>query len=167
MRCERTCRIAIAALLAAAIVSGCGGASETVRRTPTGMPDLRGLSQARRTVVEEAHRWLGVPYAYGGSTRRGLDCSGLVLRVYEKIGMPVARTARDLFDQGRTVRTEKLRPGDLVFFQNTAGRGITHVGIYIGRSRFIHASTQKGVITSGMGESYYAQRYAGARALLP
>lgn len=160
-------RTACVVLVAAVLVAGCGGASETVRRTPGGTPDVRGLSQQRRTVVEEAHRWLGVPYAYGGSTRRGLDCSGLVLRVYEKIGIPVARTARDLFDQGRAVRTEKLRPGDLVFFQNTAGRGITHVGIYIGKSRFIHASTRKGVITSGMGETYYAQRYAGARALLP
>ncbi len=154
-------------LVASLSMAGCGGSATTVRRGPATYPEPKGVSAERRTVVAEARQWLGTPYAYGGSSRRGLDCSGLVMRVFEKVGVTVPRTARDLFAQGRSVRTDKLRPGDLVFFQNTAGRGITHVGIYIGRSQFIHASTQKGVITSGMAEEYYARRYAGARALLP
>lgn len=71
-----------------------------------------------------------------------------------------------MYSVGRPVNRKSLREGDLVFFANTAGKGITHVGIYLSGAQFIHSSTTRGVIVSSLGDSYYARHYAGARRVL-
>jgi cell wall-associated NlpC family hydrolase len=112
--------------------------------------------------VTFARRLIGVPYRYGGSSpRSGFDCSGFVHYVYERLGIELPRTSYDQYGVGRRVPRRALRPGDLVFFD---GRG--HVGIYIGAGRFIH-SPRRGtsVKIDGLGESWYAARYDGARRL--
>jgi cell wall-associated NlpC family hydrolase len=131
-------------------------------------------SGAAITSTSETKRWakvykdlLGVRYAYGGSSRKGFDCSGLVQYAYQGFdGRHLPRTVRALFDLGRSVSDKNLMAGDLVFY-NTGGGRPSHVGIYLNNRQFLHASTSEGVELSSMDESYYATRYAGARRLAP
>ncbi len=114
-------------------------------------------------LVETAMRYRGVRYRYGGITTRGMDCSGLVARVLDLNGIDAPHNSRALYQLGKAVSRDKLEPGDLVFF-NTRGRGISHVGIYIGDAKFIHASSRGGrVRVDSLKEGYYQRRYVGAR----
>lgn len=115
-----------------------------------------------------ARHYLGRRYRYGGaSPSRGFDCSGFVSFLLSRHGIRAPRTAAELFRMGTPVPKGQLRPGDLVFFRNTARRrGITHVGIYIGGGKFIHASSGAGrVVITSLSDPYYAKRFAGARRL--
>jgi cell wall-associated NlpC family hydrolase len=125
---------------------------------------LDRLSARFKRLVEQAMTYLGTPYRRGGTTRRGVDCSGLVGAVYGEQGLDLPRTAAQQFAEGIAVAASDLRPGDLVFFRDTYKRGISHVGIYIGDGRFLHAAGRRhGVIVSELSRSYYRLRYAGAR----
>lgn len=117
-------------------------------------------------IVITARRYLGVPYRYGGTTPRGFDCSGFVYYVYNKSGMPVKRALKEQFRGGRKVPRRRVKPGDLVFFQ-TSRRSISHVGIYAGRGRFIHAPrTGKNVSYARLDNPYWKRRYRGAVSYL-
>jgi cell wall-associated NlpC family hydrolase len=125
---------------------------------------LDRLSARFKRLVEQAMTYLGTPYRRGGTTRRGVDCSGLVGAVYGEQGLDLPRTAVQQFAEGVAVAASDLRPGDLVFFRDTYKRGISHVGIYIGDGRFLHAAGRRhGVIVSELSRPYYRTRYAGAR----
>ncbi len=116
----------------------------------------------RRRIVEEARHHVGTPYRYGGVSPRGFDCSGLVLYVYRENGITLPRSAGDQFRDGRKVTRRYLRPGDLVFFQ-TSRTPISHVGIYAGRGKFIHAPKPgKKVSYARLDNRYWSQRYRGA-----
>lgn len=106
---------------------------------------------------------VGSPYVRGGASRGGYDCSGLVYSAYRQLGIRLPRTARDQYGVGTAVSRGNLRPGDLVFFKNTYRRGISHVGIYVGNDRFVHAVRPgRGVAVTQLSDSYYADHYAGA-----
>ena len=115
-------------------------------------------------VVRTALRFLGRPYQWAGIGNHGFDCSGLVLRVFAVMGLSVPHSSFDLFRAGISVPRWALSPGDLVFF-HTYGYGATHVGIYLGADRFVHASSDRGVVVSSMSEPYYYYRYLGARRI--
>jgi len=123
---------------------------------------------AQRTVAFElrltktAMRFLGVPYAWGGTSFSGVDCSGFVQAVFHRNGIDLPRTADAQFEVGHPVSQRSLRPGDLVFFQTYAA-GASHVGIYVGAGQFVHASSSNGVRVDSLSEDYYASRYIGAR----
>jgi cell wall-associated NlpC family hydrolase len=92
-----------------------------------------------------------------------MDCSGLVARVLNSHGITAPHNSRALYRLGKAVARKDLRSGDLVFF-HTRGRGISHVGIYMGGGKFVHASSGKGrVRVDTLDEGYYARRYVGAR----
>jgi cell wall-associated NlpC family hydrolase len=115
-------------------------------------------------VAHEALAWLGTPYRRGGASRHGIDCSGLTGAVFARRGIDLPRTAAEQFTQGLSVGPDEMRPGDLVFFRNTYKRGISHVGIYVGEGRFVHAAGRRqGVIVSDLARPYYQLRFAGAR----
>ena len=118
--------------------------------------------------VRVASRYIGTPYVWGGESRYGFDCSGLIIRVMRDLGYKaLPHSAAEQFKYGQPVAQGLLKPGDIVFFANTYKPGISHVGIYIGKRRFINAaSTRKGTIISSLDESPYRQKYAGARRLL-
>jgi len=116
-------------------------------------------------IVRIAYNYLGVRYRWGGRTSRGFDCSGFVRAVYSKIGINLPHSAREQFKIGRPVSKDQLRPGDRVFF-STYRKGPSHVGIYIGNGKFIHASSSRrhrGVTISSLNDRYYSRRYIGAR----
>lgn len=118
-----------------------------------------------QTVVDTALGAIGVPYRMGGSDPKvGFDCSGLVNYVYRKtLGMTLPRTSRQLAGVGAAIEREELRPGDLVFF-NTRGAPNSHVGIYLGDSRFIHAPRARTLVRiDSLEDPAYARRYDGAR----
>lgn len=125
----------------------------------------------RRTgkdIVATARKFLGVPYLWGGTTRLGIDCSGLTYMACLASGVRLARDADQQFLQGKEVPSiSDLRPGDLVFFNTYPWSGPTHVGIYIGEGQFLHASSKSGVIISSLDDPPYSQTYAGARRYLP
>jgi len=116
-------------------------------------------------VTHTALRYIGVPYVWGGTSFGGVDCSGFVYAVFEHNGIDVPRTADSQFEVGRPVSTRDLQPGDLVFFQ-TYAPGASHVGIYLGSGRFVHASASDGVRIDFLSMDYYASRYIGARRLI-
>lgn len=105
--------------------------------------------------------WWGTPYRIGGMTRDGVDCSGFVFTLYislYKIELP--RTARDQRDVCRKISKSELREGDLVFFHTTR-RAVSHVGVYLGNNKFVHASTSSGVMISDLDEEYWSKRFLG------
>ena len=115
------------------------------------------------SLVETALNYRGVRYRWGGMTTRGMDCSGLVARVLNLHGIDAPHNSRALYKIGESVSRAHLQPGDLVFF-NTTGRGISHVGIYMGEGKFIHASSKRGrVRVDTLTEGYYDRKYVGAR----
>ncbi len=125
-------------------------------------------STSTHPLVESAKKYLGIRYRYGGSSpSRGFDCSGFVYYLLSRHGIRAPHSAAELFRMGKPVSRSELRPGDLVFFKNTARRrGITHVGIYIGNGKFIHSSSGRGRVTvTSLKDPYYATRFAGARRL--
>ena len=116
-------------------------------------------------LAADALKYRGVPYRYAGMSSRGMDCSGLVARVLRARGIRAPHSSRALYQLGTPASRTSLQPDDLVFF-HTRGRGISHVGIYIGDGKFVHASSGGGrVRVDTLEAGYYARRYVGARRL--
>ncbi|MFO7173746.1 MAG: stalk domain-containing protein [Bacillota bacterium] len=117
-------------------------------------------------MAEIAQSLVGKPYAWGGTTPAGFDCSGFTLYVARQVGVELPRTSQDQFAVGTPVRVEDLLPGDLVFY-STYGPGPTHVGIYIGEGRFVSALNQSaGVTVTEMDAPWWRGRYLGARRVV-
>jgi len=123
------------------------------------------VTERGENIARTALAFRGVPYRFGGrSARSGFDCSGLVQAVCGKWGIYLPRVAGAQFTRGKAVKPAELRPGDLVFFQGTYKRGLSHVGIFIGEGKFVHAAGQgKGVRISALADSYFQKHWAGAR----
>ncbi|MVP02605.1 C40 family peptidase [Paenibacillus lutrae] len=124
-----------------------------------------GSAFAKSTLDSTIDGLVGTPYKWAGTSTSGFDCSGFTSYVFDKFGVDLARTSKAQNGQGSAVSKSDLRAGDLVFF-NTDGKGISHVGIYIGNNKFAHSASNKGVIKSDLSESYYAKRYVSARRVL-
>lgn len=143
--------------------------------TLAALRDYKPLAQASRAapvsrkgqqLVAFARQFLGVPYVWAGRSPGGFDCSGYVWYVYNHFGIQLPRMADGQFGVGAVVARRDLAPGDLVFF-STYEPGPSHVGIYIGGGRFIHASSGACAVTvTPLNKDYYRERYLGARRLL-
>ena len=130
------------------------------------LPVSRGASTATvRRLISSSFQYVGVPYWFGGTTPRGFDCSGFTRYVFSQVGINLPRMADGQFSVGRPVSTEKLRPGDLVFFE-TYDPGPSHVGIFIGNSQFISATSSRGVVVADLFGYYWGERYIGARRVM-
>jgi len=109
--------------------------------------------------------WIGTPYRFGGTSRKGIDCSAFTKELYSKVfNMDIERNSRDIFSMVSPVKRDDLKEGDLVFFK-IHSRRISHVGIYLGNNRFAHASS-RGVAISSLDDAYYKRYfYRGGRML--
>ena len=146
------------------MLAGCG--HEPPRRLPdngkNSTQSQPGSDLPRRSPAEQAAiiavRQVGVPYRYGGSTITGFDCSGLVQFAYAGAGKSIPRTTADQWRQLSPVAGHDLRVGDLLFFR--IGGWISHVGLYLGRGRFVHApSTGREVTIAGLNSDYYRKYF--------
>jgi len=118
-------------------------------------------------LVLNAMGFMGIPYKWGGTTpETGFDCSAFVQFVFRQAtGLVLPRSSFDQIHQGKSVMLDELQPGDLVFF-NTMRARFSHVGIYVGENRFIHAPSRgKTVEIVNLNDSYWQKRYNGARRL--
>ncbi len=116
-------------------------------------------------ITAEAKRWIGTPYRHGKQKRRsGTDCSGMVMVIYEeKTGVRLPRRSSDQQKFCKKIDKDDLAPGDLVFFSpSKRGGRVSHVGIYIGRGEFIHASSSKGVMVSRLDQKYFVTHFHSA-----
>lgn len=115
-----------------------------------------------KTLLETVDEWYGVRYRTGGNTKSGVDCSGFTVAVYAAVyGLALPRVSREQYRTSRKISTTELQEGDLVFF-NTNGSGVSHVGVYLGNNKFIHASVSRGIMVNDLYEPYYLKRYIGA-----
>jgi len=141
------------------------GKTTTKEESETQEYKFESSNPTRQYLINEAMHYLGTPYCYGGDGGEScFDCSGFVNKVYESVGMMLARVSSDIYLQGTEVDRLNAEPGDLVFFSKDSK--INHVGIYLGQSKMIHASTSKGVIIQSIDDNYYRNRLAGFRRLL-
>jgi hypothetical protein len=117
------------------------------------------------SIVQTAQRFIGTAYRWGGtSPEEGFDCSGLTMTVYRLNGLDLPRNSLEQFRAGRPVPRNALQAGDLVFFATGSTSRISHVGIYSGHGKFIHAPSQGNAIrTASLNNSYFSGRYQGAR----
>ena len=146
-------------------LGGCAG-------TPSG-PYQTGTSDAgqssgpeRQALIRVAARQIGTPYRFGGNTRGGFDCSGLVQFAHRQLGIRVPRTSASQWAKARQQRRAHLLPGDLLFF-HLGPRSTRHVGIYEGDGLFIHApSSGKSVRRASLANPFWRQRLIGARSFL-
>jgi cell wall-associated NlpC family hydrolase len=144
-------------LLALAILALMAACTPFQRETPGGSAANPGSA-----ALLAAQSRIGTPYRYGGSGPDAFDCSGLVAYAYQQAGVTMPRTAAQQYALARPVPRPDLRPGDLVFFR-LSGREVSHVGIYAGDGRFVHAPQTGGQVrTASLDDEWYRQRYAGA-----
>ena len=130
------------------------------------MPAINsGSSYISNRIISNAMDYLGVPYVFGGTSPYGFDCSGYVQYVFANAGISLPRTADVQYEVGTPVSTTELVAGDLVFF-TTYTWGASHVGIYLGDNKFIHASSSRGIAVDSLGSSYWSSHYIGARRIL-
>ena len=145
-------------------------AADTVAPAIAAAPDAPEARKADESIKDRllrvAQRMLAVPYRFGGTTLWGLDCSGFVQKTFAFLNLDLPRSAREQFREGAKVAKADLSPGDLVFFR-TYAEYPSHVGIYLGDNRFVHASSRERKVTvESLDTPYYVKRYIGAKRML-
>jgi cell wall-associated NlpC family hydrolase len=141
-------------------------ASPVVAAAPDAPEARKAGESIKDRLLRVARRMLEVPYRFGGTTLWGLDCSGFVQKTFAFLNLDLPRSAREQFREGAKVAKADLSPGDLVFFR-TYAEYPSHVGIYLGDNRFVHASSRdKKVTVESLDTPYYVKRYIGAKRLL-
>lgn len=128
-------------------------------------------SEEAKEIVENAIKYKGTPYQYGGTTKRGMDCSGLIYVAFQKEHIPIPRTSRAMSLEGKRLKLKEVRTGDLLFFQTNKNRNvINHVGLVVDVSgdeiSFIHSTTSLGVIVSTLDQPYWDDAFMMARRVL-
>jgi cell wall-associated NlpC family hydrolase len=122
-------------------------------------------------VVANALSFKGTKYKFGGTTRRGMDCSGVIFVAYQKENIQLPRVSRDMAKKGKKTSLKRVKKGDLLFFRtNKRRRRINHVGLVIsvkkGHIRFVHSTTSRGVIVSSLSEKYWKNAFVKATKVL-
>lgn len=123
--------------------------------------------QTREALRNTAAIYQGVRYKWGGTTPRGFDCSGYMRYIFQQNGLPMVRTAQQQVGEGIIIPYDQLQCGDLVFFTRTHGGSlVTHVGMYIGDGKMIHAGSSRGVVIADLSINYFQQHYLCARRVV-
>jgi probable lipoprotein NlpC len=145
-------------LVVAALLSGCSNTRFEEPPPPHGRLDLTNQSWVKQELYAQYEQWKTVKYKSGGMSKDGVDCSGFVSLTYDnRLGIKLPRSTDEQVNIGTAITARELAPGDLVFFKT--GKATRHVGIYLEDGKFLHASTEKGVMISRMDDSYWAKAY--------
>lgn len=143
-------------LITSTFYFGCTSAAMKATSIPNTLPGTK-----RHAIVKTAEKYIGVRYKFGGCDPSGFDCSGYSSYVYKENGLTLAHSAQQQYANGKRIGIKKAQPGDLVFFRIT-GWKISHVGIYLGDYKFIHAPSKgKSVSVEDIRKDYWTKRYAG------
>lgn len=127
--------------------------------------DITLSSSDNKILYQEIKGWLGVPYKYGGNTKKGVDCSGFVLQIYKSVyKKKIERNSSKIYEKNcRLIDVDELQEGDLLFYATSKkALKITHVGIYLKDNKFAHASSSKGVVISDITEDYFINHFYAA-----
>jgi probable lipoprotein NlpC len=155
-------RIGWLSVLLILIANGCATTTPSRSQPTISAAYDQQVGQALRS---ELQSWLGTPHRLGGMSRRGIDCSGLVVVLYDALfDLRLPRTTTDLIHTGQPVDKKNLMGGDLVFFK--PGHKIRHVGIYLGHGEFAHTSTRGGVMISRLDDDFWRRCYLTGRRVL-
>lgn len=154
-------------------VSGTTPQQET---TPTSDPKNDRVkpgkeSKKSNAIIKTAMTYNGTPYRYGGTTKKGMDCSGLVYISFKEHGIPLQRVSAKMAKQGKKIKLKEVQKGDLLFFTTSKNRRrINHVGLVVstrgGDIEFIHSTTSRGVLVSSLSEGYWNYAFDHARRIL-
>ena len=150
----------------------CGSKGPKTVSTTTKTTTSSTSSNAKATqIVEYALSFEGVKYRYGGTSRSGMDCSGLIFTSFDQAGLQLPRVSRDMAAKGKSISLAEITAGDLLFFKtDKSSNSINHVGLIVSKHgnnvRFIHATTSRGVIVSDLTENYWRKAFVGARRVL-
>lgn len=127
-------------------------------------------NDSRQEIIDYAKTFQGTRYKFGGTTSAGMDCSGLVCVAFQRENIELPRISRDIATKGVPISLREIEKGDLVFFKTTKKNVISHVGLVVeandGEVRFIHSTTQAGVIISSLDETYWKKAFAEVRRII-
>lgn len=138
------------------------GRNASLQVSPRDLRTTEGSASKLRKVAES---YLGVPYRFGGQSRRGFDCSGFVRQVFqEAFGIALPHHSASIAGHGDAVSKGDLKPGDVVLFKSFGF--VNHSGIYMGNGWFIHSQSGQGVVYTKLDAPYFGSHYAGARRIL-
>ena len=151
-------------------IFSCAGAKSSHKSSQSSSKSKAVISREAKSAVQTAFKYKGTKYKYGGITKRGIDCSGLMVVSYKAAGVTIPRTSGAQSNTGKRVYIGELQTGDLVFFgAKPKSKKITHVGMVSrvtkGEIYFIHASSSRGVVEDQFTSAYYKPRYVSARRI--
>lgn len=152
-------------LLFSLFISACSSVKKTVKKP------IKTNSSISSKIIKEAKSYQGVRYKYGGTTRKGMDCSGLVYVAFLENKVKLPRVSRFMAKEGKPISVSKITKGDLLFFKtNKSKNQINHVGlvtsVFKNKIEFIHSTTSKGVIISSLSERYWKNAFVLAKRVL-
>ncbi|MFI3014215.1 NlpC/P60 family protein [Klebsiella aerogenes] len=162
--------IAGSSLLLITLLASVSGHAGGIKKTQTysshtDIPLHLKVLTRRAKLLEVYQHWKGTRYQYGGNSHYAIDCSALTKRIYKSaFHLDLPRTSTEQLRKGVKIKKQNLRTGDLVFFRTAPGQ--RHVGVYIGRNQFIHASRRKGVTISTLANPYWKHRFIAGRQIL-
>lgn len=149
------------------LLVSCGSSRKTTEQKST----TKNISKKAKDIVSYANTFKGTKYKFGGTTKKGMDCSGLIYTSFKREGINLPRVSRDMATQGNKISLKNTHKGDLVFFRTNKNRkAINHVGLVLenkkGELFFIHATTSQGVIITSLEEKYWKSAFVEARRVL-
>lgn len=134
------------------------------KSTSSATSGSKKTSLLNEQIIDDATDKIGSPYRYGGTTKLGYDCSGLVFTTFQKNDIQLPRSSFEMSKKGTVIKKNECRKGDLIFFKTNGKNKINHVGIITevtdDEIKFVHSSTQRGVIISSTKEDYYRKSFA-------
>lgn len=150
--------------LAAVALAGCSSHKTASHRQRRIDHAVTVSPNQQKRLVNEARRWVGTPYRYGGATKHGADCSGFVMSLFDQVyGLKLPRSSWQQREYALPIDTRELRPGDLLFFATGSDKSrVSHVGVYIGSGLMVHASPRKGIVEAMITDQYFKRTYHSA-----
>lgn len=153
------------------LLTSCGAKKDfSYQKTSAKQTTAKAPNQKAANIVNYAKGYLGTRYKYGGTSKKGLDCSGLIYISFLNAGdIPLPRVSRFMAKEGSKIATRKARMGDLLFFKTEGSGRINHVGLVTGvnagKISFIHSTTHKGVIISQLSQKYWSRAFVQVRRM--